>query len=425
MSSHQQGRHIYRILILLLILLAAIIFTPVPAHSQGAGKKLTKQDVIDLLTGDVPSERVADIAKQRGVSFPMDAAAEKDIRAAGGSDDLIRTLRGLAPRAPAQPPRTTRNPSAAGSPTVLMIQSRPGDTQVYIDDEPMGSTSPEGRLKLRVSPGNHTVRVALSGYQDYEENITVAEGQTTTVAATLQANAPPPPVYNPPQRPEVVENPTGNPGQVGYLGVLPIPQQPAGAQGVVISTAYPGSPAEQAGLKTYDTILAVNGQPVRTQQELQAAITSHPPGDAVRVTWYNGSTNVTKAIRLVVNPEQARTTTNQPAYPPSLTNMPHTGFVTFTVAHDHGQNGQNYCVGVMSIGNGMIYYKANNGMHTYEIPLNTVREARRNAVYLAAVGGFHIKLAKGTNFNFVALNAQGQWQPPEPILNAIERAMGK
>jgi hypothetical protein len=84
--------------------------------------------------------------------------------------------------------------------------------------------------------------------------------------------------------------------------------------------------------------------------------------------------------------------------------MPHTGFVSFIVAHDHGQNGQNYCVGVMSIGNGMIYYKSNNGMHTYETPLNAVREARRNAVYLAAVGGFHIKLNKGTNFNFVALN---------------------
>ena len=99
--------------------------------------------------------------------------------------------------------------------------------------------------------------------------------------------------------------------------------------------------------------------------------------------------------------------------------------MSFRVAHDHGQSGKDYCVGVMSIGNGMIYYKADNGIHTFEIPLNSIREARRNTVYLLAYGAFHIRTKQGSNFNFAALNQQGQPQPPDQILTAIENAMGK
>ena len=67
----------------------------------------------------------------------------------------------------------------------------------------------------------------------------------------------------------------------------------------------PGGPADQAGLKTYDTILGVNGQQVTTPQELRQALASHQAGEEVQITWYNGSTNVTRQIRLGVAPAQA------------------------------------------------------------------------------------------------------------------------
>jgi hypothetical protein len=79
----------------------------------------------------------------------------------------------------------------------------------------------------------------------------------------------------------------------------------------------------------------------------------------------------------------------------------------------------------MSIGNGMIYYKSTNGVHNFEIPLNSVREARRNAVYLVGYEAFHIRTKRGTNYNFAALNQQGQHQPPDAILTAIDNAMGR
>jgi hypothetical protein len=268
------------------------------------------------------------------------------------------------------------------------------------------------------------VRVSLSGYQDYEKTVTLTEGETVMVAATLQPAAPPL-TANPPQRPPAVETPAVSPGEAGALGVEVVAQQPAGARGVVISGAAPGSPAEQAGIKTYDTILAVGGRPVRTPQELKSAVSSHRAGEAVAVTWYNGSTNVTRQIRLAAAPAGPDMEEATPPYSPPLPKTPHTGFVSFSVAHDHGSGGNDYCSGVMSIGNGMIYYKSTNGRHVFEIPLNSIKEARRNAVYLSALGAFHIRLAKGTNYNFVAVNQYGQYQPPDPILKAIEQASGK
>jgi hypothetical protein len=426
MGSHSRGKCIPKILALLLVLMAAIAFLPAIAGAQVTPKKLTAQDVIDLLTGDVSSADVAKAAQKSGISFQVTAAVAKQIRDAGGTEDLIRVLRTLAPRPPAAPAGTPHNAPPA-SPPVLMIESSPGQSQVYLDDEPMGTTSQEGRLKLtRLAAGDHRVRISLSGYQDYEETVTLAAGEVTTVAATLQKPSAPATSFPTPS-PQTEVTPPANPGQAGYLGVQAMDPQPAGARGVVISGAYPGTPAEQAGLKAYDTILAVNGRQVATLQDVHNALAGHQVGELVQVTWFNGSRNVTQQIQLVAAPATGQPAT-QPSAPPSLSNMPHNGFMSFTVAHDHQQNAANYCVGLMSIGNGMIYYKGikgNGPIHTFEIPLSTVREARRNLAYLVKLGAFHIRLKKGTNYNFVVVNQQNQPQPPDALLEAIDRAMGK
>jgi hypothetical protein len=423
MRSHSRGKRISQTLALLLALVAAIAVIPSLGNAQKAAKKLTKQDVIDLLTGDVPSDQVAQEARKSGIAFQVTAAVVKEIHDVGGTDDLIRVLKSLAPRAPAAPEGTAHTGSATSPPT-LMIVSNPGKSQVYVDDEPVGSTSQQGHLKLtQLAAGDHSLRISLSGYQDHEETVTLVGGQSNTVTATLhkaeQPSAPPPP-----QRPQTEETPTVNTGQPGFLGVQAMQPQPAGARGVVISGASPGTPAERAGLKAYDTILAVNGRQVTTLQEIHDALLGHQVGESVQITWYNGSRNVTKQIQLVAAPAPGQATA-QPSSPPSPTNMRQTGFVSFAVAHDHGRSGQDYCVGVMAIGNGMIYYKSTNGVHNFEIPLNSIKEARRNVGYLVGYGAFHVRTKKGTNYNFVALNQQGQYQPPDAILTAIDNAMGQ
>jgi serine protease Do len=55
----------------------------------------------------------------------------------------------------------------------------------------------------------------------------------------------------------------------------------AGAGGVTVSAVTAGSPAEQAGLKVGDTIVSVDGKPVKNGDELVADIASRKPGSKV------------------------------------------------------------------------------------------------------------------------------------------------
>lgn len=82
--------------------------------------------------------------------------------------------------------------TAANRSGTVTITSDPGDTQVYINDEPRGMTSSEGREVLPLKPGTYRLRVSLPGYQDFEQSVTVAAGQNQDVAATLAPVGPPP-----------------------------------------------------------------------------------------------------------------------------------------------------------------------------------------------------------------------------------------
>jgi serine protease Do len=60
----------------------------------------------------------------------------------------------------------------------------------------------------------------------------------------------------------------------------------AGAkQGVTITDVVAGKPAEKAGLQIGDTIIAVNGKPVKTGDELVNIISSVKPGNKVQLTY--------------------------------------------------------------------------------------------------------------------------------------------
>ena len=64
-----------------------------PVNSKG----LDKADIISLLVGAVPSTRIAEIVKDRGLKFTPNADDLNEIRAAGGSDDLIQAIQQAAP----------------------------------------------------------------------------------------------------------------------------------------------------------------------------------------------------------------------------------------------------------------------------------------------------------------------------------------
>jgi hypothetical protein len=117
--------------------------------------------------------------------------------------------------------------------------------------------------------------------------------------------------------------------------------------------------------------------------------------------------------------------TRQPVPPAETSGRPSSEIVNLPVMHDHGSAGKDYCIGVMAIGNGMIQYRSNNGIHTIIFPLSNIQEATKNGTYLAKLGAFHIRLVGGAIYNFVALDSHGQFQPPDAVLAAIDGAMGK
>jgi len=59
-----------------------------PINSKGLGKA----EILGLLQGDVPSARVAELVKERGLKFVPTQDDLKEIRTAGGADDLIDAL---------------------------------------------------------------------------------------------------------------------------------------------------------------------------------------------------------------------------------------------------------------------------------------------------------------------------------------------
>ncbi len=395
---------------------------------------MTKNEVIGFLEGGMPPEKVGDLAQQFGISFIITRQTEAQLRDAGATDELIKTLRRVAPKptpspSPAPQPTPSPNPAPPPSPPVLLIEATPGGAQAYVDDEPVGTTSSEGRLRLsRLSPGQHAVRLSLSGHRDFEQTIELAAGQTARLAATLEAVkpvAPPAPTPTPtptPTQPTVEPAPSLS---SAYFGVALAPTQPPGAKGVVISGTSPGSPADRIGLHPYDVIVRVDGRQVKTPQELQQSIGSHNAGDTVEITYFNGHQMFTRRAQLMSRPAEGTSVTPaQPSYTPPAP-QPNYSVAQFYVAHDHGPPAPNYCVGVMAIGNGYIQYQSTNGVHSFQVPLGDVKEAKKNAVYLANIGAFHVRLKKGTVYNFVVVNAAGQYQPPDTLLQTIDRALGR
>ena len=66
----------------------------------------------------------------------------------------------------------------------------------------------------------------------------------------------------------------------------PVVLKQLGAEhGIIIESVQPGSPASHAGLKGGDVITAVNGNPVKTGDDLVNAVTSAPVGSKVEISY--------------------------------------------------------------------------------------------------------------------------------------------
>jgi hypothetical protein len=115
----------------------------------------------------------------------------------------------------------------------IYVVSTPQGANAYVDGVYYGITP---ALATGLSPGNHQVRISLSGFQDWTGSVYVTSGTTTTVTETLHV-------------------PTATPTQSPGTGSVSVSSNPSGAQ-VFMDNIYEGItpltiPSVQAGTHTF------------------------------------------------------------------------------------------------------------------------------------------------------------------------------
>jgi serine protease Do len=78
------------------------------------------------------------------------------------------------------------------------------------------------------------------------------------------------------------------------------------AGGVLIVRVEEGSPAQKAGLKKYDLIVEVDGNRIKTAEELMLKIANLSPGDKVQMTIYRGSKEIKMNVTVGEAPDTVR-----------------------------------------------------------------------------------------------------------------------
>jgi formylglycine-generating enzyme required for sulfatase activity len=133
---------------------------------------LTKDQVLQLVAGGVPSQRAAALVEQRGIDFLADDQYLDMLHVAGADDTLIAAVReaGTAVR---------------GS---LVIETSP-DAEVYLDGELQGRADARGQLAVKPKLGAHALKVILKGKKVFEQSVTLAGLEAVQIEARL-ADAP-------------------------------------------------------------------------------------------------------------------------------------------------------------------------------------------------------------------------------------------
>jgi serine protease Do len=79
-------------------------------------------------------------------------------------------------------------------------------------------------------------------------------------------------------------------------------------EGVMVQEVLKDSPAEKAGIEIGDVILQLDGNSVKTANELQSIIASHRSGDEVKLTIWRDGKKLNKSVKLKKRDEEETVT---------------------------------------------------------------------------------------------------------------------
>jgi PEGA domain len=354
-----------------LLLLLSAATGPAGVAAQAAHRPLTKDQTVQLLRGDVPPARVAELAREQGIDFQMRPEIESDLRQAGATDELISTLRELAPK-PAAPP-------------TLEVVSIPGGAQVYVDDSLMARTSPQGLLRIStLPPGDHRLRVSLDGYDDFESKVSLGEGKTETILAKLNSHAA-----------------TG----------LEIQTFPGHAQ-VYLDDTFSGATSEQGQLRIPSLApgrhrLRITGDGYQ-EDDRQIDLTA---GQTLQV-----SANLVKI--------QA---TPAPAAPAPAVPAPAPAPLQWRVYSKVG--GMSYEKGLLTLNSGTLSFQPDDSRHPFRFQLTDVARAFQTMGDLSTRYDLHITLRSGLRYELITLDGAGHGvtgkQFVDQMISLINQAQGR
>jgi serine protease Do len=87
------------------------------------------------------------------------------------------------------------------------------------------------------------------------------------------------------------------------------------SQGALVQEVTAGSPAERAGIRTYDVIVSFDGQAVATDDQLIREISTRNPGSAAEMRIVRDGRDEIVTIKLAERPPRTMTTAGQPSAP--------------------------------------------------------------------------------------------------------------
>jgi len=77
-------------------------------------------------------------------------------------------------------------------------------------------------------------------------------------------------------------------------------------EGAMVTSVMPGTSAEKAGLKSGDIVVSVDGKPVKTIDDLIAAVRKKNVGDKISITYYDNGTKKTADLTIQEEPANLR-----------------------------------------------------------------------------------------------------------------------
>lgn len=132
-------------------------------------KPLTRDQVLELVAGQVPSQHAATLVQQHGIDFLPDEEYLQTLKVAGAEEVLLTALK----------------EAGAAVKATLLVTTSP-DAEVFLDGESQGRAGAQGELAVKAKLGAHALKVSLPGKKDFAQNVMLAAPETNKVDARLE-----------------------------------------------------------------------------------------------------------------------------------------------------------------------------------------------------------------------------------------------